>query len=88
MLDTLEVNVRIIATVEHFQTALMLMQFGIGIAFIPGALARVKLDGIVFRPFTPRGASSFTPYGRTGRRAGWWRNPYASRSGHGRRLTP
>ena len=53
MLDTLHVSVRIVAEVEHLQTALMLVQSGMGIAFVPGALAHVKMDGIVFRPFTP-----------------------------------
>ncbi len=53
MLDTLRVNVRIVAEVEHLQTTLMLVQSGTGIAFVPGALAHVSIDGIVFRPFTP-----------------------------------
>lgn len=53
MLDTLHVNVRIVAEVEHLQTVLMLVQSGAGIAFVPGALAHVSIDGVVFRPFTP-----------------------------------
>ena len=53
MLDTLHVNVRIVTEVEHLQTALMLVQSGAGIAFVPGALAHVKIDGIMFRPFMP-----------------------------------
>lgn len=53
MLDTLHVSVRIVAEVEHLQTALMLVQSGAGITFVPGALAHVKIDGIVFRSFTP-----------------------------------
>ncbi len=53
LLDTLHVNVRIIAEVEHLQTELMLVQAGAGIAFVPGALANVTMNGIVFRPFTP-----------------------------------
>jgi DNA-binding transcriptional LysR family regulator len=53
MLDPLHVNVRIAAEVEHLQTTLMLVQSGAGIAFIPGALAHVKIDCVVFRPFTP-----------------------------------
>jgi DNA-binding transcriptional LysR family regulator len=53
LLDTLHVNVRVIAEVEHLQTTLMLVQSSAGIAFVPGALAHVKIDGIVFRPFTP-----------------------------------
>jgi DNA-binding transcriptional LysR family regulator len=53
LLDTLHVNVRIVAEVEHLQTELMMVQTGAGIAFVPGALASVSIDGIVFRPFTP-----------------------------------
>jgi hypothetical protein len=53
MLDMLHVNVRIVAEVEHLQTALMLVQSGAGIAFVPGALAHVSIDGIAFRPFNP-----------------------------------
>lgn len=53
MLDTLHVNVRIAAEVERLQTALTLVQSGAGIAFVPGALAQVKIGGVVFRPFTP-----------------------------------
>jgi len=55
MLDTLHVNVRTVAEVEHLQTALMMVQSGVGITFVPGALAHVSIDGITFRPFTPAG---------------------------------
>lgn len=58
MLDTLHIDVRIIAEVEQLQTALMLVQSGAGIAFVPGALASVSIDGIVFRPFTPANGRS------------------------------
>ncbi|UNC15927.1 hypothetical protein FE249_17720 [Acidiphilium multivorum] len=47
LLDTLHVNVRIIAEVEHLQTALMLVQSGAGITFVPGSLADVSIAGIV-----------------------------------------
>jgi DNA-binding transcriptional LysR family regulator len=53
LLDTLHVTVRIVAEVEHLLTELMLVQSGMGIAFVPGALAHVSIDGAVFRPFTP-----------------------------------
>ncbi|MBN8959567.1 MAG: LysR family transcriptional regulator [Rhizobiales bacterium] len=53
LLDALHVNVRIVAEVEHLQTALMLVQSGTGIAFVPGALVDVSIAGIVFRPFAP-----------------------------------
>jgi DNA-binding transcriptional LysR family regulator len=51
LLDTLHVAVRIVAEVEHLQTELMMVQTCVGIAFVPGALASVRIDGIVFRPF-------------------------------------
>ncbi len=53
LLDTLHVSVRIVAEVEHLQTMLMLLQAGTGIAFVPGGLTHVSIDGIVFRPFMP-----------------------------------
>jgi DNA-binding transcriptional LysR family regulator len=53
LLDLLDVRVRIAAEVDRYQTALTLVQSGAGIAFVPDALARAKIDGIVFRPFTP-----------------------------------
>ena len=52
----LSVRVRIVVEVEHLQTELMLVQAAAGIAFVPGALARLSIDGIASRPFTqPRG---------------------------------
>lgn len=53
LLDTLHVTMRIVAEVEHLQTALTLVQSGAGIAFVPGALADVSIAGIVFRRFMP-----------------------------------
>lgn len=53
MLDILHVDVRIVAEVDHLQTKMMLVQSGIGIAFVPGALANVQIAGIVFRRFSP-----------------------------------
>ena len=43
----------IVAEVEHLQPALMLVQYSARIAFVPGTLAHIKIDDIVFRPFTP-----------------------------------
>jgi DNA-binding transcriptional LysR family regulator len=47
LLDTLHVKVRTIAEVERLHTALMLVQAGAGIAFVPGALADVSIAGCV-----------------------------------------
>ena len=48
----LSVRVRIVVEVEHLQTELMLVQAAAGIAFVPGALARLSIDGIASRAAT------------------------------------
>lgn len=53
MLKELRVTVHIAAEVEHLQTELVLVQAGLGIAFVSGAL--LDIDGIVFRRFAPAG---------------------------------
>jgi hypothetical protein len=53
----------------------MLVQSGAGLAFVPGALAHINMDGIPFRPFTPE-RERITVEG-TGRRAGLSRNSCA-----------
>ena len=53
MLQKLRVPVHIAAEVEHLQTELVLVQAGLGIAFVSSALKNVDIDGIIFRPFAP-----------------------------------
>ena len=59
----LSVSVRIVVEVEHLQTELMLVQAAAGIAFVPGALARLSID--VSRRVNP----SYWPYARARRAA-------------------
>jgi hypothetical protein len=56
MFDTLHVSARIVGGVEHPQTALILVQSGAGIAFVPGAPRSMKMGTI--RPRLPYDAAT------------------------------
>lgn len=50
VLHDMGIPVHVAAEVEHIQTALMMAQSGIGITFIPAALAAIPSAGVVFHP--------------------------------------
>ena len=50
LLHDMGIPVHVAAEVEHIQTALMMVQTGIGIAFVPAALTAIPDAGVIFRP--------------------------------------
>lgn len=48
-----QVGIKVVAEVEHIQTQLMLVQTGIGIAFVSDAFRHIRIGGIAFRCFAP-----------------------------------
>jgi DNA-binding transcriptional LysR family regulator len=53
MLTGMGISVNVVAEVEHVQTQLMMVQAGVGIAFVPAALTAFPSADIVFRRVPP-----------------------------------